>query len=608
MIYKYFKAIPAYFLLPLILTACQLAGSDKNKTDDKAEMKIGSFKDIPVSGLRYTIATETGITDSSGNFQYREGETIKFSFAGIDLGEAILASDEVSLSNLVPETKMYTTTSQVSELFEEPSSEESLGFTRFNNLITLLMSLDEDGNPDNGIQLSEKIERLIVDLKIKFRLDESIFDSENETQLKRIIQKAANQGLLQSGRLKNRGEALDEYYRILDLEHDLSIILEETENDYDGRIVHKISYSYDDYGRRLNISNQYFNNSELEDNISSYIYDEKGNLLSDGFSSGGQLKRLYSYEYDAYGNRVIYRNDSNGDGNIDSIVQLSYDELGQLLEVKLDTNVDVSSDNVAEIISTNTYDSWGNKLSYFYESGGIEQQAFYRYDSSNNLLEYKFDSTGDGEPNKIGIYAYDPKGNLITEKLDETGNNSFDEITYYTYSDKNKILTITHDFDGDEIDDQKLINVYDTLGKLLSSSRFNGDGYLNAHDSYVYDEQGNQLSFNHDSNGDGYTDYRFSSIYDLEGNRLLTEEDANGDDVVDTLISREYDDNNNLIRLVINTGSSDDQSTKIENFTYDEIDNLIAHYNDIDGDGSSEVSTNYTWGKTNWQALYRYFN
>lgn len=605
MYYKQFKSTLAAMLFPLLLTACQINGSSTNDGADNSAVKMGSFKGMPISGLRYSTATKNGLTNTKGQFQYQAGEAISFSFAGINLGETIPASSEMSLLNLIPDSKIYTTTHQVNELFKTAiSSTDYQAFNKVHNLLTLLMSLDKDANPDNGIQLSTEIESLALSLSFSFNLEKNIntssIETSNEIQLNRVMQKAAYDGLIQSGRAKKPGEVLDDYYRITGINHDFSILSEErTENYNDDTILNRIRFTYDSEGRKLTRKEENHANTSIQSSLASLVYDDQGNILIDSFSSNEQLKRRYTYTYDANGNRLSSHNDDSGDGDNNSVSYLNYDEFGQLLTISQDLN----SNGSIDVFTTNSYDTKGNKLTYFYTQGDVEKKAYYRYDDSNNLLGYTFDSTGDGDIDRIGEYSYDIKGNILSEKMDQSGNGQFDEITTYTYNTFNNILVVNTDSNGDGTLNKQEINEYDSQGNLLQATTdSNGDGHPNEIITYAFDDQGKLLSFGHDSTGNGSENFVFTLTYDAKGNRLNSSEDTNGDGNIDKLIRHYYDANDNLIRLTTDI-QNNGVINEIKNSTYDENNNQLTSTEDNDGDGLAESITYYSRIKTNWQAL-----
>ncbi|HIJ82926.1 MAG TPA: hypothetical protein HPQ00_01845 [Magnetococcales bacterium] len=99
-----------------------------------AEVKVGKFLDGPTDGLLYrTSGNDTGATDSKGQFTYVDGETVTFYLGSLPLGSTT-ARGVVTPSDLV--------------VGGHTNHEEVVNLSRF------LQTLDEDGDPDNGITIS----------------------------------------------------------------------------------------------------------------------------------------------------------------------------------------------------------------------------------------------------------------------------------------------------------------------------------------------------------------------------------------------------------------------------------------------------------------------
>jgi hypothetical protein len=99
-----------------------------------------------VSGLRYETATLSGLTDAEGVFRYREGETVSFFLQDLPLGQAE-AGAVLTPVELVP-------------------AAQDENHPKVTNLCILLQSLDEDGDPENGILLSAAIRQAVDGLSI----------------------------------------------------------------------------------------------------------------------------------------------------------------------------------------------------------------------------------------------------------------------------------------------------------------------------------------------------------------------------------------------------------------------------------------------------------
>ena len=114
------------------LTACGGGGS----STPVVPLLDGVFKDSNVSGLSYASDAINGTTDD-GKFKYQDGEDINFSLGGVDFGTA-LAKPVMTPIDLV--------------------TGGTLSHTEVVNRVRLLMMLDEDNNPSNGIAISSKVQ------------------------------------------------------------------------------------------------------------------------------------------------------------------------------------------------------------------------------------------------------------------------------------------------------------------------------------------------------------------------------------------------------------------------------------------------------------------
>jgi cyanophycinase len=145
--------------LLVTLAACGGSGSTPPPTDLPAT-QTGQLID-PVAGLSFeTSSGLTGQTDAQGKFQYRIGDRISFYASKLPLG-ASDAAVLVTLAQLANATASDTSTL---------------------NALQLLHSLDEDGNPANGIQLSANTLSRLANLPAALR-PLSMSDSELQTQV-----------------------------------------------------------------------------------------------------------------------------------------------------------------------------------------------------------------------------------------------------------------------------------------------------------------------------------------------------------------------------------------------------------------------------------------
>lgn len=151
------------FLLFIITTITACSGGSSTLTDMRegdsatsANVLTGVFLDSPVGGLNYQTATMSGLTDENGTFMYHEGETVTFLIGDVMLGSA-LGNNIMTPIDLVPgaldETHPIVT-----------------------NICRLLQSLDQDGNLDNGIMITEVMHAEMTDRMIDITLGVAEFE------------------------------------------------------------------------------------------------------------------------------------------------------------------------------------------------------------------------------------------------------------------------------------------------------------------------------------------------------------------------------------------------------------------------------------------------
>ncbi len=164
-----------YLFIGLIAMAGVSCISDTGDEDGSvlfsADVKAGVFIDSPVEGLVYTTGTQTGITDSAGIYQYRDGEVIAFSVGSIPLGSAT-AGKRLSPIDIVDGAVDETDPTVI-------------------NICRLLQSLDIDRNPGNGITISAAVRNHIKETSVDFSqtpdafsddpVITELFDTLNET-------------------------------------------------------------------------------------------------------------------------------------------------------------------------------------------------------------------------------------------------------------------------------------------------------------------------------------------------------------------------------------------------------------------------------------------
>ena len=202
----------------------------------------------------------------------------------------------------------------------------------------------------------------------------------------------------------------------------------------------------------------------------SYIYDDKGRLISETDSALGTVK---TYTYDEAGNRLTFTLTRNGTTQISQ--SYVYDKLNRLTSV---------SEN-GTVIATYTYDNKNNRTKTTVPNG---ETTNYSYNLANMLTSQ---TTG----NKLNEqYTYYLNGNQKTKTSNgETTNYIYDGMnrlvrennTSYTFDDFGNRLTMS---DGTAT----TAYTYDLNNRLIASTETNNGAVKNTR--YSYDYNGNQIS------------------------------------------------------------------------------------------------------------------
>ncbi len=119
-------------------------------------LKTGRFAAPPVAGLAWTAGGRSGITDPLGTFTYHPGETVTFSIGDVVLGEAVPAKPALAPMDLAPDALGPRDPAAV-------------------NIGRLLLTLDVNGDPRDGIGLPEGIHDLMAGAGLDFALSDEAF-------------------------------------------------------------------------------------------------------------------------------------------------------------------------------------------------------------------------------------------------------------------------------------------------------------------------------------------------------------------------------------------------------------------------------------------------
>lgn len=152
-----------------LLVGCG-GGSSTSNSDSSPEATVltGVFVDSPVEGATFATNTQSGTTNASGEFSYLANEQVTFSI-GATLLPAVNATAQVSPVDMAASSSNPTATTT--------------------NIARLLQSLDQDGNPDNGITIPTTAAASAT--RINFDVSTDAFENDQA-----VINLVANSGSL----------------------------------------------------------------------------------------------------------------------------------------------------------------------------------------------------------------------------------------------------------------------------------------------------------------------------------------------------------------------------------------------------------------------------
>ncbi len=403
-LFKIRRALFGAFIVPLALTACGGGGGSDS------DVLTGQFVDAPVAGLQYHTASLSGETNANGEFSYRAGETVSFYVGDILIGQAAGAST-ISPFDLAGEAPPRTAVDIRRAVNRINSREQGTPLEVAINIAVFLHTLDEDGDPGNGIEIPAAMHTLAANRSLDF--DQPYNDFQNDFPFRKLMGDARAEGLWGGSRaIRNPFLALDSLYAGLGLTPAIDAVFQwESDTDGDGTVDYRVTYAYDSNGNKI----LYESDSGADgtaDYRETYAYDDNGNrtLYEEDTDADGTADYRENYAYDANGNKTLYERDSNGDGTVDRRETYAYDANGNLTLREIDSDGD----------------------------GVVDYRSIYAYDANGNrtLNEEDFDADGTAEYRET--YAYDANGNRTLRETDSDGDGTVDQRHLYTFTTVNR--------------------------------------------------------------------------------------------------------------------------------------------------------------------------
>ena len=152
--------------IAVTLTACGGGGSSSggpsNPPSSSGDTKTGVFTDSAVAGINYQTnpGNQSGKTNALGEYNYKEGDTVTFS-----IGDTKLPS--------------VTATGRVTPADMADGNNADVVI----NVLRLLQTLDDDGNPDNGITISQQTLNDFIGKDVEVNQPAAAFETEAEAAI-----------------------------------------------------------------------------------------------------------------------------------------------------------------------------------------------------------------------------------------------------------------------------------------------------------------------------------------------------------------------------------------------------------------------------------------
>lgn len=526
-------------IVPLLMLVACGGGDRKAPAGLTGELQAGN-----VQGVAYETPTRSGVTDANGRFTYLPGEIVTFSVGGTVLGSAP-GNATITLFTLAGLTPPTTERALRREL--DRAMRNSTPFTRASNIALLLIELDADGNPDNGLDVRNRREALAgapLDFDLPLRAFEySLYRfvpdvTRNIPPWKPVTWLYGSLGLrvavhaqtrIDRSTLPQAGTTSDlfTYYA------NGAIASDGFDGSDIGLGTSTYAYEYDAMGRGTGFSSaEDFDGDGVVDRSqsTSYGFDAHGDMAEYAARAvspnPGETAtwRLVEIARDRFGRttREVQTIDRDNDGSIDerSTLDASYDTHGNPVTVTWVTDTGDDGHVDARSVTAYVHDARDRVVSQIARSdddadGTIDSinTSTYSYDSSaagptRLLAEVDFDADGVADWRGVYTWTYDRQGNALGSGYGE--EPLANGVTYYT-------MNATRAFDRDRrITEQ--IREEDWGGNGIPSSR--------QRDTLLYDDAGNTVQnlSEYDYGADGAVDARATegSEYGRDGELLMT--------------------------------------------------------------------------------------
>jgi hypothetical protein len=501
------------------------------------EEQSGVLQAGGVAGVMYATATRNGVTDAAGTFKYLPGETVIFSVGGIELGRAP-GAPAITLFTLAGSTPPTTEPALRREL--DRAVRARTPFVRAMNLQRLLMALDADHDPSNGMDVRDRNAEL-VNASLDFDLRVADFAARLNRLAPRLtrniphwmpaVQLYRGIGISITAHEEVRRESVNNLgiRSVATKSYSAQGLHESSTHDDegDGDIDLATFESFDALGRTLTARVNWMRSWATAAHLSSsstHSYDARGNPIrvrteiDDGINGSIDSASVGESTFDA-GDRLESETlavDYGFDGIVDQRIhhRYVYDVLGD--SRVLTTTIDSDSDGVADsrTVQTVRHDLRDRLQAYEYEEdvnadGIVDRRQWQEVEWSTNGLSQQINvyldigADGSVDSTSLQVFEMDRSGHLRRYFVEGSNYGSPAPAQSYEHM-------MQRDSDGRVVADTQ------TYRDIES-----GEVELVIHGANIYDAQGNRLEHrsDYDYGNDGIVDanYRHFGVYGVNG-------------------------------------------------------------------------------------------
>ena len=529
--------------LVALLSACGPSNNSDPSEPGPPQQPTGRF--LNVEGLTFSSQSHSGVTGENGSFDYAENEAVTFSLGDLELGTT-LPKAIISPFDLVQGSEPIT-----GNLIIRREIAANLEYNHVINLMTLLTTLDDDLNPNNGIQISKPVSQSITEMDFH----QPYFDFYHGEQFRGLLDLLNSNGLFTDHRLPAKSwwgmQLLHQQIGI-----DAAWALTSTDTDFDA-------------------------DGTVDSSSTPTVYNTLGQIETESSSSGGHQR----HHYDFWGN-LVRTTEYYSNGDVSRETYSDRDETGRVTERRVDFGADGDFESIHRY---KLGDLPFTSYTEYVDPDTLEVTSIY-YTTKNalgDLVETSRDAEANGVLDRIERYTYDDLDRLILHTKDNDGDTEIDGQSRWIYGPQEGFYERRNE-DGNQVASQILQYQEDEAGRLTSYYfDANANGFPELFDTYTYNEFG--LRVTHVSNQDGMKqdiddEIDFTREYEYQDGLYLTRVHRvnHPQDTLSNVQINTYDENKNVASK--STSQNDETITRIEHYNYQALGGWHTVFRRLEGE------------------------